>query len=110
MLVKLYVGKYEPDEQDRQRMANHTATRTVTVLNPAGLHARPSLAVAQTVRGSKSKVEIRTAGQTVDAADILQLLSLGAAQGTELVFSAEGPDAEQVLDTLAKLFAEHFGL
>ena len=59
---------------------------------------------------SKSKVEIRTPRQTVDAGDILQLLGLGAAQGTELVLSATGPDAEEVLDRLADLFANRFGL
>ena len=91
-------------------MANHSATRKVIVLNPAGLHARPSLAVVKAVRGSQSRVEVRTARQTVDAADILQLLGLGAAQGTELVFSATGPDAEEVLDTLAEMFTDRFGL
>ncbi len=93
-----------------EEMVNHTATRKVTILNPAGLHARPSLAVAQTVRGSQSKVEIRSPSQTVNAADILQLLSLGATQGTELELSATGPDAEQVLDVLAQKFADRFDL
>jgi phosphocarrier protein HPr len=91
-------------------MVNNSASRTVVVLNPAGLHARPSLAVAKTVRGSKSKVQIRTSRQTVDAADILQLLSLGAGPGAELAISATGPDAEQVLDALAEQFADRFGL
>jgi phosphocarrier protein HPr len=89
---------------------SQSATRKVTVLNQAGLHARPSLAVVQTVRGSKSKVEVRTPRQAVDAGDILQLLGLGAVQGTELVLSATGPDAESVLDKLVQLFAGHFGL
>jgi phosphotransferase system HPr (HPr) family protein len=91
-------------------MVNNSATRKVVVLNPAGLHARPSLAVSKTVRASKSKVQIRTDHQTVDAGDILQLLSLGATRGTELVLSATGPDAEQVIDALAAQFADCFGL
>ena len=91
-------------------MANNSATRKVVVLNPAGLHARPSLAVSQTVRASKSKVEIHAPRQTVDAAEILQLLSLGITQGTELVLSATGSDAEQVLDALTDQFANCFGL
>jgi len=91
-------------------MVNNAATRKVVVLNPAGLHARPSLAVAQTVRDSRSKVEIRTPHETVDAANILQLLSLGAAPGTELVLSANGPDAQEVLESLSQQFANKFGL
>lgn len=91
-------------------MVSPPATRKVTVLNPAGLHARPSLAIVQTVKGSKSKVEARTTRQTIDAGDILQILGLGAVQGTELTFSAIGPDAEQVLDTIVDLFTNRFGL
>ena len=93
-----------------EEIVNNSATRKVVVINPAGLHARPSLAVSQTVRASKSQVEIRSPRQTVNAANVLQLLSLGAARGTELVLSAAGPDAEQVLDSLAQQFADGFGL
>ncbi len=93
-----------------EKMVSNTAVRKVTVLNPAGLHARPSLAVAQTVRRSNSKVRIRASDQTIDAADILQLLSLGVTQGTELELEATGPDAEKVLDSLAAQFANRFGV
>ena len=93
-----------------EQLVNNSATRKVIIVNPAGLHARPSLAVSQIVRGSQSKVEIHTPRQTVNAADVLQLLSLGAPRGTELVLTAAGPDAEQVLDALAQQFADGFGL
>jgi phosphotransferase system HPr (HPr) family protein len=93
-----------------EEMVNNSATRTVVVMNPAGLHARPSLAVSKTVRASKSKVQIRANHQTIDAGEILQLLSLGATRGTELILSAVGPDAEQVLDSLANQFANCFGM
>jgi phosphotransferase system HPr (HPr) family protein len=91
-------------------MVNNSLTRKVIVQNPNGLHARPSLAISKTVRASKSKVEIRAPRQTVDAGEILQLLSLGATKGTELVLAATGPDAEQVLETLALQFASCFGV
>lgn len=91
-------------------MAEKSATRKMIVANAAGLHARPSLAVMEAVRRSRSKVEVRVPGQTVDARDILQLLSLGATQGTELTFTATGPDADEILDELAELFASRFGL
>jgi phosphocarrier protein len=91
-------------------MADNTATRKVTILNHSGLHARPSLAVVQTVQASQSKVEVRTVRQTVDAGDILQLLGLGATQGTELTLAAIGPDAAEVLDRLAEQFANCFGM
>jgi phosphocarrier protein HPr len=91
-------------------MSEGSATRKVTVLNRAGLHARPSLAIVQAVRGSKSKVELRTPWQTVNAADILQILGLGVVQGTEIILTATGPDAQDVLDRLAEMFADQFGV
>ena len=87
-----------------------SVTRTLTVSNPTGLHARPSVAIASTVRKYRSKVHIRRDNQVVDAGEVLQLLTLGASQGTRLTLTAKGPDAEEVLDALETLFADGFGL
>lgn len=84
------------------------ATRRLTVHHRPGLHARPSLAIVKTVRRFQSKVRLRNGRQEADASDILQILSLGVPEGTEVTFTAEGPDAELVLDALAKLFADDF--
>jgi len=91
-------------------MFDKTATRQVLVQRPAGLHARPSLAVAETVRRFRSQVSIRSGQEQADAGSVLQLLSLGAGQGRKLELTAKGPDAEQVLDELVRLFANDFGL
>ena len=49
-------------------------------------------------------VTIRKGGQeAVSAASILSVLTLGAAQGDEVVLTAEGEGAEGVLDALAEL-------
>ena len=91
-------------------MWQKAVTRTVLVSNPTGLHARPSVAIASTVKKFQAKVEIRRGNQVVNAGDVLQLLTLGAPQGTELVLMAKGPDAEQVLDAIEGLFADGFGM
>jgi phosphotransferase system HPr (HPr) family protein len=84
------------------------AKRTIVVTNPAGLHARPSAAIAQTVRRFHSKVRIRSRNEEVDAGNILELLTLGAAQGAELQLTAKGPDADQVLEAIATELAKHY--
>lgn len=84
------------------------ATRTIVVANRTGLHARPSVAVAQTARRFQSRVQIGNGAEMVDATDVLQVLTLGATQGTELHMTATGPDAEAALDALAELFASKF--
>jgi phosphotransferase system HPr (HPr) family protein len=89
-------------------MSTISATRTVVVTNPVGLHARPSAAIAQIVRRSKSQVQFQRGRDTVDAANILELMMLGAVQGTELTLTASGPDAETVLDAIADELAKHY--
>ena len=89
-------------------MSAETFTRTVTVTNRHGLHARPAVVIVKTARKYEAQVTIHRNGQSVDAASILDLLSLGATQGTELILSANGPQAEEVVDALARLFDDEF--
>jgi phosphocarrier protein len=55
-------------------------------------------------------VELVKDEQRVSATDVLQVVSLGAVFGSELVLEATGPDSEEVLDALVELFAANFGL
>ncbi len=89
-------------------MSPETITRAVIVTNPHGLHARPAVVIVKTVREYDAQVTIRRGNQIVDAASILDLMSLGASQGTELVLSAKGRQAEEVLDALTHLFDAEF--
>ena len=63
-----------------EKLADKAATRRVIVVNPAGLHARPSLAVSQPVKGRDRRSKSAPA-LTINAADVLQLLSLGDSGG-----------------------------
>lgn len=83
-------------------------TRTVNITNPHGLHVRPCLAIVNTVRRHNAEVTVQKNGQTANASSILDLMSLAATQGTELVLSAKGPNATEALDALARLFANEF--
>jgi phosphotransferase system HPr (HPr) family protein len=64
--------------------------------------------IANTVRKYAARVAIRSDKHVVDAADVLDLLSLGADQGTELVLSAQGPQAQEALEALIHLFDVEF--
>lgn len=96
-------GRQQPE------VPNQPATRQVTVTHPHGICARGSLAIVNTVRRFQSQVQIRKGDQEVEANEVLPILSLGVPQGTEVTLSAQGVDAEEVLDTLARLFADNFG-
>jgi phosphocarrier protein HPr len=72
-------------------------------------HARPCLAIVNTVRSFHSEVRIQNGHQEADASEILHVMSLGVPQGAEIELSARGPDAEEVLDALVGLFSDNFG-
>jgi phosphotransferase system HPr (HPr) family protein len=56
----------------------------------------------------ESHIEILKNGERFDGKSILSLLTLAAAQGTELTLRAHGPDADQALAALADLFGRGF--
>jgi phosphocarrier protein HPr len=85
-------------------------TRTVVVTNRHGLHARPCSAIVNTVGRHQANVTIQKSSQAVDASSVLDLMTLAATQGTELVISATGPEAAEALETLVRLFADEFGV
>ena len=89
-------------------MSAEISTRVVAVTNRHGLHARPAVVIVKTVRKYDAEVTIHNGNQAADAASILDLLSLGATQGTKLRLSAKGPQAEMVIEALTQLFDAEF--
>lgn len=89
-------------------MSQSVLNRIVTIINPEGLHARPADMVVRKASQFESTIQIAKDGEMVDCKSILSLLTLGAAQGTELTLSAEGADAQLALDALGHLFDSGF--
>lgn len=85
-----------------------TRTCEVTVGNPQGLHARPADLVAREARRWQSRIELVGSSHRADGRSILDLLSLAAAQGTRLVIEATGPDADEAINALGRLFEQNF--
>ncbi len=82
--------------------------KTVVISNPQGLHARPAELFARLALQFDSQIEVIRESHRVDAKSILHVLTLGAAQGTELLLHAEGTDAEAALEALARLVESDF--
>ncbi len=89
-------------------MNSSPLTRTVTVLNEAGLHARPADLLVRMAKQFEATILIGRGSEFVDCKSILSLLTLGAAKGTELSLRAEGNDADQALQSIAELFNAKF--
>jgi phosphotransferase system HPr (HPr) family protein len=89
-------------------MQTHRITRVIVITNTQGLHARPADMFARLARQFQSRIELVRNDRRVQASSIIDLLTLGAAQGTELVLEAEGDDAEEAVEALAKLVESGF--
>lgn len=90
-------------------MSESFAKRTVVVTDPSGVHARTAVAIADVARRSQAAVTLIKDQRRVAATDVLQILTMVAAQGEHVEIEAEGGDAEAVLDALEPLFAGTFG-
>ena len=78
-------------------------SRTVTVVNMRGLHARAAAKFVTLAERYGASVEVVRDGQSVSARSIMGLMMLGAGPGSELELQADGWDAKEALDALAGL-------
>lgn len=76
------------------------STRTATIASAHGLHARPAALFVQAVNDSGLDVTIEKDGRDAPAGSILGVISLAINQGDTVTISAEGDNADAVLDQL----------
>jgi phosphocarrier protein len=79
------------------------------ILNKKGLHASASGKFSKVAGAYKAVVRVANESGSVAGDSIMDLLMLGAAMGTEITITAEGPEAREALDSLVKLVAAKFG-
>ena len=83
-------------------------SKTITVNNQVGLHARPATFFIQKANEFKSSIWIELEERKVNAKSLLGVLSLGIIKGTDIVIGAEGTDEEQAVLALEKLIETNF--
>ena len=86
-----------------------TFSRSVTVVNPQGFHARPAHLFVKLAASFTCQVEIVKGNEVINGKSILDLLTLGAGNGTTLTLRANGPDAQEAVEALARLIEGGFG-
>jgi phosphocarrier protein len=89
-------------------MADQPLQAHVTILNALGLHARPAMSFVDTANHFTSDIKVRKGTQEVDGKSIMQMMMLGATQGTKLLILAAGPDAQAALAALQELIERKF--
>ena len=83
--------------------------RSVVIVNELGLHARSAAKIAEVAQNAKHKVWITRDDESVDAASIIDLLTLGCIKGTEIVVGIETPADQPILNQVVDLVEAGFG-
>jgi phosphotransferase system HPr (HPr) family protein len=83
-------------------MHENTCVRTARVGNPKGLHMRPALLIVQLASKFQSQIEITKDSLKVNATSVLDVMTLAATNGSQLVISARGCDAQEAVDALVQ--------
>ena len=84
-------------------------TRTVTIKNAQGLHARPATFFVQKANAFKCSIWVEKGERRVNAKSLLGILSMAVTKGMEMTLLAEGQDAAAALDALAELLENGLG-
>lgn len=84
-------------------------SRSVTIRNSVGLHARPATFFVQKANSYKSSIWVEKEDCRVNAKSLLGVLSLGITKGTAITLIADGNDEGDAVDGLAELVDSEFG-
>ena len=78
-------------------------SRSVTISNNVGLHARPATFFIQKTNSFKASIWVEKEDCRVNAKSLLGVLSLGITKGTAITIIADGSDEAEAVDGLAAL-------
>ena len=84
-------------------------SRSVTVRNSKGLHARPATFFIQKANSYKCSIWVEKEDCRVNAKSLLGVLSLGISKGTAITLIADGVDEADAVEGLATLVDSEFG-
>lgn len=83
-------------------------TGSAKVKNKNGIHLRLAGELVKAAAKFQAHITVAKDGQEVDAKSILGVAGLGAENGAELVFSAEGEDEQAAIEFLVDLVDNQF--
>lgn len=80
-------------------------SRTVTLVNADGLHARPAAELVKLAATFPQRVTVNGA----DSKSLLGIMALGLTKGAQVEIASSDPDGETAVDAIAELAASGFG-
>ena len=82
--------------------------KNVAVSNVLGIHARPASLIVSAATNYTSSVFICKDDYEANAKSIISVLGLEAEMGVTLTVIGNGPDAEEAVNAIIKLFNDKF--
>ena len=84
-------------------------SRTVTVVNQLGLHARAAAKFVHLATRFEAQIRVIRDTKVMDGKSIMGILLLAAARGTAITDEAAGVDEQAAVDALVQLVESGFG-
>jgi phosphocarrier protein len=84
-------------------------SKTLTVVNPSGLHLRPAGVLSQTAMKFKSDVIIEYGEKRIVAKSVLNVMAAGIKCGTEIKLICEGEDEAAAMKTMTEAIESGLG-
>jgi phosphocarrier protein HPr len=91
-----------------KRPSSGKVQKEIVILNKLGLHARPAAMFVRAANKHRAEIWVEKDGEQVNGKSIMGLMMLAAGQGTKLILSAEGVDAEKAIQELELLVEKRF--
>ena len=83
-------------------------TKTLSIINEKGLHARASAKFVETVEKFDASANVIKDGLDACGDSIMGLLMLAASRGTTIDVETEGPQAKELAEALEQLVKNRF--
>ena len=84
-------------------------SRTLTIVNKLGLHARAAAKLVNTASGFAADIQIDKQGHQVNGKSIMGVMMLAAGKGSQITVHAAGEDEDAALEALTELINNRFG-
>jgi len=82
---------------------NIMISRSVTIQNNVGLHARPATFFIQKANSYRSSIWVEKEDKRINAKSLLGVLSLGIVKGMTITLIADGGDESEAIEGLVEL-------
>ena len=84
-------------------------TKTLTVVNPSGLHLRPAGVLSQTAMKFKCDITIICGEKKIVAKSVLNVMAAGIKCGTEINLICDGEDEEEAMKSMSEAIESGLG-